>query len=630
MMEVVSRAGFDSFLREIAEEKELSLDLETTGLSARHGDRLFSMAIAGKERTWYLNFQRYEGLPQDLFLTKTYLKQIEEVFEDPKRYWFIHNAKFDMAFLFQEGIEIKGQIHCTYVGARLENNTHEAFSLSECGERIGVKKDETVDKWITVNGAFEKRLQNDKVFKAKDFTRVPFQMISEYACQDARVCFELGKHQLKVLEAWETSTPAGLPLAKNVLQNENELTPVLFHMEQLGAKIDLAFCHKALYFEQSRMERSKANFQKATGQDFKTSGKLFQEVFNSDKENWLYTKKQNPSFVAEALKNFSNEAAQEVLNFKDAKNRLDFFQGFLFHADKEGAIHTSFNPGRAKTGRFSSSNPNLQNLKRPEEGEIPDEFAVRRAIVPRPGFFFAMIDYSQCEYRMMLDQAGANRLIDQVLSGLDVHQATANVAGVSRSQAKTVNFLTLYGGGIAKLASDLETSEDMARKIQGSIFKAAPEIKTFIRKVIGTAEDRGFVFNWFGRRYYFPDKTKCYRAPNYLIQGGAADVLKIAMVRIHKFLESYKSRMVLTIHDELVFEIAFGEEHILPKLKNIMETVYPARRLGLIADVSCSYTSLAEKKEWKDSLKSNEPQGILSTAKDKFGAPSQSESLLRS
>jgi len=592
---LVTRASFDEFLDTLRGDQELALDLETTGLYPWHADRLFSMALAGRETNWYLNFKSLDGLPQDLFLSNQQLDKLQEVFRDPKRYWFIHNAKFDMAFLFKEGIEILGQVHCTYVGARIENNTHEAFSLSECGERIGHKKDDTVEKWIKENGAFEKRLMNDRVFKAKDFTKVPLEMMVKYACQDARVCYELGKHQLKVLESWDSKSPEMLPKATNVLRNENKLTPVLFHMEQIGAQLDLEFCHKALYFEESRKAQAIENFQKITGETYKSSPKLFAQVFETDKPNWGYTEKGNPSFVSDILEGFSSEAAAEVLTFKDAKNRIDFFKGFLFAKDRGGVIHTSFNPGRAKTGRFSSSNPNLQNLKRPEDGDEKERFPVRGAIVPRAGFFFAMLDYSQMEYRMMLDLAGAGGLITKVLSGLDVHQATAQVAGVSRREAKTVNFLTLYGGGIKKLAEDLGTGEEKARQIQSSIFRAAPEIKSFIKKVSGTAESRGFIFNWFGRRYYFPDKEKSYKAPNYLIQGGAADVVKIAMVRIFDFLKPYKSRMILTIHDELVFEIAFGEEYILPMLKVIMETVYPHKRLPLLCDVSHSFSSLADK-----------------------------------
>jgi DNA polymerase-1 len=240
------------------------------------------------------------------------------------------------------------------------------------------------------------------------------------------------------------------------------------------------------------------------------------------------------------------------------------------------------------------------------EDAAAEEFLVRRAIVPRPGMVFHMLDFEQMEYRLMLDYAarfaadreGVLSLIEKVLGGLDVHQATADVAGISRRDAKTVNFATLYGSGVANLAARLGRPEHEARAIRDSIFRAAPEIGVFIRRVTKTAEERGFIVNWYGRRCAFPDPRHAYRAPNYLIQGGCADVVKVAMNRIDDHLRGYQTRLVLCIHDEICVEGPPEEAAVvIPEIKRIMEQAYPATHVPLTCDVEHSHKSLADKEE---------------------------------
>jgi DNA polymerase-1 len=217
-----------------------------------------------------------------------------------------------------------------------------------------------------------------------------------------------------------------------------------------------------------------------------------------------------------------------------------------------------------------------------------------------------MPDFDQMEFLLMLDRAAVQKkrpteLIKKILGGLDVHQATADVASqggnpITRNQAKTVNFLTLYGGGNAKLAAGLGCSLATAKKIRNAIFDAAPEIPDFIDAVCSVASSRQYVFNWAGRRCHFPNSEFAYRAPNYVIQGGCADIVKIAMNRIDDFLLDKRSKMLLTIHDELVIEVHFSELETVPKrVKEIMETVYPAQYLPLTCSMEHSFKSLGDK-----------------------------------
>lgn len=601
-MFIVTKDNFESVKEKLLDASFIGLDSETTGLSSFHGDRLFSLALATDNDVFYFNFQEYPDIPSSFILDRSILRDLQDVFQDPSKVFFAHNAKFDLHMLYREGIELQ-EIFCTYVGERLCNNLNNSLSLSDCADRIGEQKDEAVENWIKANKAYKKYVRENQIFRDMDFTQVPFSLIAPYACKDAELTLKLGMNQLDTLSQW--CLQKTMPNAMQVALTECELTKVLLKMERVGVQIDVAFCRKALHKCYADMEASQLEFSRITGKDYKSSSKIFEKVFLDEKDKWQYTEKGNPSFVAKVLRTFESTAARCIIRYKNAKSEADFFANFLTLADVRGEIHTSFNPGRARTGRFSSSKPNLQNLKRNKEvTEEENYYQVRGAFIPRDGFFFVSIDYEQIEYRVMLDQARAFSLIEKVKGGLDVHEATAQVAGVTRQQAKTVNFLTLYGGGIAKLAAELKVDVEKAKEIQASIFKSAPEVRTWMRQVIDTAKHKNIklISNWYGRRLLYPDSEKefAYRAPNYLIQGGCADIIKIAMCRIDRFLvsQNLKSRMILTIHDELVFEIAYGEEHIVSTIASIMRSAYPHRYLPLEVDIEYSIKNLAVKKPW--------------------------------
>lgn len=242
------------------------------------------------------------------------------------------------------------------------------------------------------------------------------------------------------------------------------------------------------------------------------------------------------------------------------------------------------------------SEPNLQNLNKEE---TLSEYMVRKCFVPRDGYNFVMIDYDQMEYRMMLDYAGEMSVINQVLNGVDVHTATAQIMDVSRKEAKTINFMLLYGGGVQKLADALGCSFDEAKRKKDNYFTKLPKVSSFIRQVIQQTQINRNCFNWMGRVYEFPDTNFAYKAPNYLIQGNCADVVKKAMVSIAEYLRDKKSEMLIQIHDELLFEVAHDEMWIVPQLKLIMEQAYVPEYLPLTVGVEFSEKNWQEKEAYE-------------------------------
>jgi DNA polymerase-1 len=235
-------------------------------------------------------------------------------------------------------------------------------------------------------------------------------------------------------------------------------------------------------------------------------------------------------------------------------------------------------------------------------------YLVRRALVPSPGFIFIMPDYDQMEYRMMFDYACREvgyetNIVKAIKAGLDPHQAMADTVTatghpLTRSRAKNANFAKLYGSGIKTFAWTAGCTERDARGIMHAIDQAAPEIETFVSNVMRTAQTRRYIFNWAGRQYVFPNPRWAYRGPNYLIQGGCADTMKYAMNYINHLLKGnkFKSRMVVTVHDELLIECWHTEVALAPGMvKEIMESIFPWKYLPLTAAMEWSEKSFADK-----------------------------------
>lgn len=608
---LVSRSNFQEVYARLSDAPKLSCDTETLGLRPYHGDRLFSIILADAEQAYYFNFQAYEGLDPDFVLPPSALHQLAILFANPTRYWYFFNAKYDLAMLANEEIEVEGEIHCAKACALVEYNEHHTYTLEACLERIGENKDGRVDVYIAEHALTEKRQGATQRYTHSFFNRVAPAVIVPYGLRDALATYRLGAHQEIALEALaqETAHAPKVPTVLNIARNERRLTRTVFRMEQVGVRIDRPYCERAAAFETDRAEKAVQAFKRDTGRDFMASSKLFSDVFSSERDRWGYTDKGNPSFDSEHLARFTNPAARAILEYRDAVSKGNFYRGFLYHADSDDVVHPNFNPDGAGHGRFSSSNPNFQNLKNDEDEDLNQEFVVRRAIIPRPGFVLFMPDYSAMEYRMMFDLASkiAGRMsgiIKLMLEkDLDPHQATADVVTemgtpLKRGRAKNGNFAFLYGSGIPTLAAIIGSTIEEARVLKRQLKQASPEVADYIELVINTARTRGWVFNWAGRRCYFPDPQYAYCAPNYVISGGCADVNKIALNRIDEYLLSKKSRLIMTVHDENPVEVHESEVDEVPRrVKELMEGVFPYTYLPLTVGSEWSEKSLADKRK---------------------------------
>lgn len=594
-----------------------ALDTETTGLRVYHGDRLFSLILADDLGACYFNFQQADDIASEFVLPDIWEALQKEVFDVEDSVWCIHNAKFDMGMLKAEGVDIKGTIFDTEVGGRLLDNSHMTYGLDAELKRRGRAKNDTVKEHVKANKLYTQVVVPGRKQRVKmlHYDQVPWKIIAPYGLDDGHDALWLAKQQQadieKTNETINSQTKQGSTgKFQALIENESKLIKTCFKMEQTGIKIDRGYCEQALEKEEAKIAQAAAAIEEATGKPFVDSAKHLSTLFTEEQTQHLRRTKTGISYDDTELGKLDSPLVPYIRQHRSStKLSSTYYKNYLYHADAYNIIHPNMRQAGTATGRFSYSDPNLQNVPRPPDAEDQggdESLAVRSCFVPRPEFCLGMIDYDQMEYRLMLNYAKELGVIKEVLSGLDVHQATANTMGVGRYEAKTINFMLLYGGGAQKLADALGVTLEEAKRLKQRYFRTLPQVASFIRKVIDRVESRGYLYNWMGRPYNFPLRHNPrtgrmdrfgFKGPNYLIQGGCSDIVRLAMNRIDDLLTSLgaKSRMILQVHDELVFEIHKTELDIMPELKRIMEEAYPAEHLPLTCGVDHSWRSWGEK-----------------------------------
>lgn len=571
-------------IKHLSLEAFLAVDTETSGLRPFHGDKLFSIILATADKAWYFDFNTGEEASGGREALFEFLRQL---FASTPRVLFLAHAKFDLEFLHRFGIDVHPDtvIHDTLAMGRVINNEELSLSLDALSERcLGERKDDAVARYVEEHGC--------------GYQDVPLDIMVSYAEKDAMLTYRLGMWQLKRIEVMDAAVPDTWPKVDNCRRLQCAVSRVVTDMVRQGVRVDLDYCVKAMEYLKDKEADAQREFERLTGRPFKASSKLLESIFG--REAGRLNENGNVSFDKKVLAKLGGEVAAAYREAKDCKKRWDFFAGFKNFADSNGILHTDLNEMRAVTTRFSSSRPNLQNMKRPDSDDSnPEPFPVRRAIVPISlDYCLIPVDYSQQEMRLLLDRANAVQMIDRVLGGTDIHQATADLAGIPRQYAKAVNFGIIFGMGVTALASDLGKTQAEAQAIIDSVLDASPEIKVFIQNIKKTSRERGYVFSWNGQRFHLPrghDRSMEYVMVNRYIQGGSAEITKYAMVGVHKMWQGTKSYLALPVHDELISMVHRDDLHMIERKKEIMEAAYPYKKLPMVAEVSHSWVSLADK-----------------------------------
>lgn len=563
----------------------LAVDTETNGLAWWAGKTPFCITAYNGKHSFYINTRGYNWEVKHPFV-----ELLEKLNLENKIELVFANAKFDINMLRASFV----RVHDILVNARLIYNDYEKYDLESVAERLGYQKSDAVKNYIKKYRLYDK-VKVGGLNKTKNNPRydlVPDEVLVPYAIQDAKVTHEIFIKQKEAIEAKIKNAP-NLSIVSNI---ENKLIPVLVDMERRGLKIDIDYCKKALSYGEEEIKKNVALFGELTGHSYVNSSLQLSKIL-TDKYGikWGETSKGNIELdedsILTAKKKYpeSSEALLAVLNIRDHyKRSYTYFAAYIKLADKDGRIHTSFRQAGTKTGRMSTSDPNLQNLSK--NGDKLAKYPVRRCIISSPGKILVSIDYKAFEFCAAVEYAREIEVAKLVAKGEDPHKTTANMmGGVDRFVAKSVGFGLIYGQGVTKLSNTLNCSEEQARKYKELFFNKLPNFKTIINQCTKTAKERGFIFNKFGRRSYFPDPNKAYKAINSLIQGVTADAVKNAMVQIHAVRPD---AMLLQIHDEILFEVEDNEQSVKTLLADvlpIMRDAYPV--IDPVYRMNCSVST---------------------------------------
>ena len=503
------------------------------------------------------------------------MKSFRDLLEDEKVRKTAQNAKYDLLVLRRAGITLRG----------LDFDTMLASYVLDPGRRshgLDVLALEFLDRTMT---SYDELCGKGKT--ELPFDACPIEAARDYACEEANVA-------LRLRAIFEPQL-AVHGLTSLMQQIELPLLQVLADMEWTGVSIDLAWFA-------SLKERFKRERERVEKEIYAEAGGEFNINSNNQLRTILFEKLQlpvrkrtttGPSTDASVLQELADaghtlpELLMEYRELAKLENTyLDTLPSLIHQDDKR--LHTSFNQTVASTGRLSSSEPNLQNI--PIRRELGRD--IRKGFVPRKGWLFLAADYSQIELRLLAHLSDDPAFVEAFKSGGDIHRQTASIIfGVPinavtsdmRARAKTINFATIYGQGAHALSRQLKISNAEAREFIATYFERFRGVRRYLDSMVEHAREHGYVETIFHRRRYIPelrDRNFNIRAfgertaANSPIQGSAADLIKIAMIRIEAALKTQhlQSRMLLQVHDELVFEFPpQEEENLLGVVRHEME-----------------------------------------------------------
>jgi DNA polymerase I-like protein with 3'-5' exonuclease and polymerase domains len=591
---------------------QIAIDLETcdphlTTLGpgwARKDGFIVGIAVAAGDQAWYFPIRHQNGHNLDPKMTlKWFAKQMATPHIDK----IMHNATYDAGWLRAEGVNVQGRIIDTMVAAPLIDENRFSYSLNNLGrDYIDMRKDEKMLRAAAKDWGIDPKA---------DMWRLPASYVGAYAEQDAFMT-------LKLWDRLKTEI-SGQDLT-HIFQLETSLIPLMIDMRARGVRVDLDKAEIARKGLRIKVQELKAEIKRKTGVDIEPwASASVLKVF--DVLNLQYPRTPEvvddegtvlsggaPSFTKQYLNAHPHEVCQMIVQLREFDKADSTFIDSILRYETKGRIHTEFHQlrsddGGTVTGRFSSSNPNLQQIP----ARDPDiKRLIRGLFVPEEGESWGSFDYSSQEPRLLVHFAASmpdhmrspvvDTIVDEYHKGdVDLHQMVADIAGISRKQAKAVNLGIMYGMGVTKLAAQLDVSVEEAKRIMGEHKEKVPFVKQLADVASKRAEKQGQIRTVLGRlcRFHLWEPTTfgynqplslekakekygninnlkrafSYKALNKLIQGSAADQTKKAMA------DCYAEGLVplLTVHDELCFSVSGPEQ--AARIKEIMENGLPLK-----------------------------------------------------
>lgn len=573
---VQTDAEIDDLIGILSTSSEICFDTETTSVEPFKAD-LVGMSFAVKAHEAFC-----VPLPQNRAEAQKILERFRPIYEAKNSDKIGQNIKFDLLMLDRYGITVQGRLFDTMVAHYLLN-PELRHSMDYMAETVLNYRTIHIEELIGAKG--KNQLTMD---------RVSLDKIAEYAAEDADITLQL--HAVLAQKIGENH------LEHLFYDIEMPLVRVLAKMEKNGVLIDdfaLAQSSQTMTAALTKIEREikqMAGYNINVGSPKQVGELLFDRLKIAEKAKKTKTGQYvTDEETLESLRQ-KHPIVAKILDYRGLKKLLSTYIDALpaLINPTTGKVHTSFNQTVTATGRLSSSNPNLQNIPiRDEQGK-----EIRRAFIAENGCLFLSADYSQVELRIMAHLSGDKRMIAAFENDHDIHAATAaniykvpleSVTSEMRRKAKTANFGIIYGISAFGLAERLGIPRSEAKELIDSYFATFPEVRTYIDEAVATARKNGFVETLLHRKRYLPDivshnaTVRAFaerNAVNAPIQGTAADIIKIAMVRIDERLEreGLKTQMILQVHDELNFNVPLDElERVQTLVREEMEGAYQLR-----------------------------------------------------
>ncbi len=568
---IQGEAAIKSLIGFLARQSSFCFDTETTSLSVVEAE-LVGMSFAyRKAEAFYVPF------PENKEECQKQVDLFKEIFANEAIQKVAQNIKYDMSVLANYNIEIKGDIYDTMLAHYLiepeKRHNMDAMSMS----------------YLNYEPMSIESLIGKKGIKQGNMRDADVMAVKEYAAEDADITLQLKP----ILDQKLLSNPKAITLLKEV---EMPLSRVLSSIEREGVNLDIPFLKEMSKVLEVDSKAVQQKIYEAAGQEFNIASpkQLGEILFEKLKLDPKAKKTKTGQYMTgeEILSKMESEhaIASLILDFRELQKLKSTYVDALpeLISSKTGRIHTSFMQAVTATGRLSSKDPNLQNIPiRTVRGR-----EIRKAFIPRnEEYQILSADYSQIELRIMAAFSQDDSMLEAFNNGLDVHKATAakvfhvpleEVNSDMRRKAKTVNFGIIYGVSAFGLAGQLAISRTEAKEIIDQYFVEFPKVKTYMDTCVHTAQELGYVETVLGRRRYLRDIMSANmnergfaerNAINAPIQGSAADMIKVAMIQIQHFLEkeNLKSKMILTVHDELVFDAHIPEiNYLRDKINDIM------------------------------------------------------------
>jgi len=563
----------------------ISFDLETTDINPLNADIVgISFSLSANE-AYYIPIL-FPGEIKDYSLDKdTIMSELKAIWENPENAFIGQNIKYDCLVLSCIGIDVKNIVFDTMLAAHLINPIKTRYALDDlCLEYLNYQKID-IESVIGYRGS------------QVNMSEVEADKVKDYACEDADTVFQLYQKLRDELKSKEL-----LELFENI---EIPFISVLVELEKNGLFVDIDILKSLSLKIEKKITLILSNIYEMSGKEFNVnSPQQLAEVLFDELELKQIKKRSTAVEVLEALKNY-HPLPEIVLEYRHLnKLKTTYLDGIpKFLNQKTKRIHTSFNQTVASTGRLSSTKPNFQNI--PIRTNIGKE--IRKGFRPQTlGWKLISADYSQIELRIMAHFSKEPALIDAFEKDEDVHSKTAAlvsgghidlVTPDQRRQAKIVNYGIMYGAGPFRMSQELNISIKKAKEIIDEYFNTYSMVKDFIDKTLINAQKEGYVKTYFGRQRntYNLNSSNANvvnaekrAAINMPIQGTASELIKVAMININKIMheKKLKSRMVLQVHDELLFEVPQNEEDLMLRLiKNEMEN---SIKLSVPIKVDCN------------------------------------------